>query len=154
MIKLILCIVLISLIAYVGYGIERFYRIRYLVAKEYNEFLAFVQRETCFLKTTILEMIEKYNFTSKELKQLLVSTIDNSFLEIDKKLDEKLVFEVKSFLKEFCTCDYSNVKSILLNANEKSKILLNSAENEKIQKGELGRKLTILVGIGLLIVLI
>ncbi len=154
MIKLILCIVLISLIAYVGYGIERFYRIRYLVAKEYNEFLTFVQRETCFLKTTILEMIEKYNFTSKELKQLLVSTIDNSFLEIDKKLDDKLVFEVKSFLKEFCTCDYSNVKSILLNANEKSKILLNSAENEKIQKGELGRKLTILVGIGLLIVLI
>ena len=154
MIKLILCIVIISLIAYVGYGIERFYRIRYLVAKEYNEFLTFVQRETCFLKTTILEMIEKYNFTSIELKQLLVSTVDNSFLEIDKKLDEKLVFEVKSFLKEFCTCDYSNVKSILLNANDKSKILLNSAENEKIQKGELGRKLTILVGIGLLIVLI
>ena len=154
MIKLILCIVLISLIAYVGYGIERFYRIRYLVAKEYNEILTFVKRETCFLKTTILEMIEKYNFSSKYLKQLLVSTIDNSFLEIDKKLDEKLVFEVKSFLKEFCTCDYSNVKSILLNANEKSKILLNSAENEKIQKGELGRKLTILVGIGLLIVLI
>ena len=154
MIKLSICIILILLIAYLGYGIERYYSFKLKLAKEYNNFVSYVSRETTFLKSTVIEMIDNYNFSSKELKNLLLNEVNGTFDEVDKRISKTLKDEVKLFMKELCTSDFKGVKYVINNALEKSGMLVKEAENEKRQKGELARKVIILIGIGLIIVLI
>jgi hypothetical protein len=154
MIKLSICVVLILLIAYLGYGIERYYSFKLKLAKEYNSFVSYVSRETTFLKSTVVDMIENYNFSSKELKNLLLNEVNGTFNEIDKRISATLKDEIKLFLKELCTCDFGRLKFVVNNALEKSEILVKDAENDRRQKGELARKVIILIGIGLIIILI
>lgn len=154
MIKLSICIVLILLIAYLGYGIERYYSFKLKLAKEYNSFVSYVSRETTFLKSTVVDMIENYNFSSKELKNLLLNEVNGTLNEIDNRISATLKDEIKLFLKELTTCDFGRLKFVVNNALEKSEILVKDAENDRRQKGELARKVIILIGIGLIIILI
>ncbi len=154
MIKLSICIVLILLITYLGYGIERYYSFKLRLAKEYNNFISYVLGETTFLKSTVIELIENYNFSSNELKNLLLNEVNGTFYEVDKRICNTLKDEIKLFVKELCTSDFGRVKYVVNKALEKSEILIKDAERDKRQKGELARKVIILIGIGLIVVLI
>ena len=153
MIKIVLAIVIVVLLGYIGYGIEKYYKTRLKILLDYKNFIAFVRRETDFFKSNVEELIEKYDYSTEYLKALLTRVINNE--NYDRKfLSKEESIKIQSFITELSKADYYFKNVVINNAEELVNQMINLAEKEKIQKGELGRKLIILLGIGLIILII
>ena len=153
MIKIVLAIVIVVLLGYIGYGIEKYYKTRLKILLDYKNFIAFVRRETDFFKSNVEELIEKYDYSTEYLKALLTRVINNE--NYDRKfLSKEECTKIQSFVTELSKADYYFKNVVIKNAEELVNQMINLAEKEKIQKGELGRKLIILLGIGLIILII
>ena len=153
MIKIVLAIVIVVLLGYIGYGIEKYYKTRLKILLDYKNFIAFVRRETDFFKSNVEELIEKYDYSTEYLKALLTRVINNE--NYDRKfLSKEESIKIQSFITELSKADYYFKNVVIKNAEELVNQMINLAEKEKIQKGELGRKLIILLGIGLIILII
>ncbi|MBR2481085.1 MAG: hypothetical protein IKB56_07270 [Clostridia bacterium] len=153
MIKIVLAIVIVVLLGYIGYGIEKYYKTRLKILLDYKNFIAFVRRETDFFKSNVEELIEKYDYSTEYLKALLTRVINNE--NYDRKfLSKEESIKIQSFVTELSKADYYFKNVVIKNAEELVNQMINLAEKEKIQKGELGRKLIILLGIGLIILII
>ena len=149
MIKIILSILILCCIAYLGYGIERYYKIRLAIINEYVDFLRYASREIEFLKTNIIDLINKY---PSKVKQFDLNISDESSINIDSKyLTKEVNQSISSFFDKLTTTDYNSRSNLLNHSIEVAEQYRLVAEKEKIQKGELSRKLCILAGIGLLI---
>lgn len=154
MIKIVVCIILTLLLAYLGYGIEKYYINRLKTTLEYKKFIIFAERETSFLKTNVLDLVNKFPFEIKDLKELLLSSVEGENAGEVKNISKELKGEIVTFINELCKSDYSKIKMVLKNAYDKCEGLIAIAEKEKSQKGELSRKLIILLGIGIIIILL
>lgn len=153
MIKIVLAIVIVVLLGYIGYGIEKYYKTRLKILLDYKNFIAFVRRETDFFKSNVEELIEKYDYSTEYLKALLTRVINNE--NYDRKfLSKEESIKIQNFVTELSKADYYFKNVVIKNAEELVNQMINLAEKEKIQKGELGRKLIILLGIGLIILII
>ncbi len=153
MIKIVLAIVIVVLLGYIGYGIEKYYKTRLKILFDYKNFIDFVRRETDFFKSNVEELIEKYDYSTEYLKALLTRVINNE--NYDRKfLSKEESIKIQSFVTELSKADYYFKNVVIKNAEELVNQMINLAEKEKIQKGELGRKLIILLGIGLIILII
>ena len=153
MIKIVLAIVIVVLLGYIGYGIEKYYKTRLKILFDYKNFIDFVRRETDFFKSNVEELIEKYDYSTEYLKALLTRVINNE--NYDRKfLSKEESIKIQSFITELSKADYYFKNVVIKNAEELVNQMINLAEKEKIQKGELGRKLIILLGIGLIILII
>ena len=153
MIKIVLAIVIVVLLGYIGYGIEKYYKTRLKILFDYKNFIDFVRRETDFFKSNVEELIEKYDYSTEYLKALLTRVINNE--NYDRKfLSKEESIKIQSFVTELSKADYYFKNVVINNAEELVNQMINLAEKEKIQKGELGRKLIILLGIGLIILII
>ncbi len=154
MIKIVLGIIIVILVGYIGYCIEKYYKARLGIIREYESFIFFAERETEFLKTNVEELISKFEFTYNELKKVISSTINGESIKDCLHLNDKLKSEIATFISEITKCDYRSIKSVISNAKAICNDMIIVAEKDKIQKGELARKLAILAGIGLIIIII
>lgn len=154
MVKIVLGIIIVLLVGYLGFCIEKYYKTRLNIIKEYKKFIEFAERETEFLKTNVEDLIKKFNFTYAELKKIVSSPITGENLKDCLHLSENLRNEIITFITEVTKCDYQSIKGIVKKAHLSCDEMVKAAEKDKIQKGELARKLVILAGIGLIIVII
>ena len=149
MIKIVLGIVIICCSAYLGYGIERYYKIRLSIVEEYVQFLRYTESETTFLKTNIMDLIGKYSSKVNQFDALIKSNSNEKTCSI--YLSKELNDEVTTFFNRLTTTDYNSISKLMKHSIEVAEHHYKVAEKEKVQKGELGRKLCILAGVGLLI---
>ncbi len=153
MIKIAIAIVVIVLLGYLGYGVERFYKKRIRIVDDYKNFICFVKRETEFLKSDLVELVKKYEYRTNEFKEILHCLLKNEQFN-QMSIGKEILKEISSFLEELSKADYYFKNVVIKNAESIAENLLKRAEQDKIQKGELGRKLLILLGIGLIIIIL
>ena len=152
MIKIAIAIVVVALLGYLGYGIERYYKRRLQVLEDYKSFISFVKRETEFLKSNLMELVKNYDYKTNELKEILYSIVDKT--DSKTNVGAQVIREISTFIGELSKADYYFKNEVVKNAEIIADGLLKQAEKEKSQKGELGRKLLILLGIGLIIIIL
>lgn len=153
MIKITLAIIIVVLLGYLGYGLEKYYKTRLTILKDYRDFIIFTERETDFLKSNIEQIVEKYPYKSAYLQNLLTNILKNEKCDC-RYLNQELISSVTQFMSELSKVDYNSKNVALKNANDRAQQMISIAEKDKTQKGELGRKLIILLGIGLIILII
>ena len=153
MIKIILAIVVIVLLAYIGYGIERYYKTRLKILVDFKNFISFCKREIEFYKSSIDTLINKYDYQTESLKKLLDCYVNNKEME-SIYLNKDIISRFKTFIYELSSADFYFKDSVIKSAEEVIASLLNQAEKDKKQKGELGRKLIVLLGIALIVLII
>ena len=153
MIKIAVAIIVVALLGYLGYGIERYYKKRIRILDDYQNFIRFVKRETEFLKSDLIELVKRYDYTTNELKETLNDIIDKTDVK-QTFLGARIVKEIDAFLGELSKADYYFKNQVIKNAEEIAENLLKQAKQDKTQKGELSRKLLILLGIGLIIIIL
>ncbi len=154
MVKIILGIIIVILVGYIGYGIEKFYKTRLNIIEEYKRFVAYSERETTFLKTNIHELIKNFEFTYQELIRIINSSLNNEQIKDCIYITDNFKQAVNTFINEISKCDFYSIKSVFNKANQECDEIIIKAQKDKVQKGELARKLVILAGIGLIIVII
>ena len=153
MIKLAIAIIVVALLGYLGYGIERYYKKRIRILDDYQNFIRFVKRETEFLKSDLIELVKRYDYNTNELRETLNAILDKTDVK-QTFLGTRVVKEINDFLGELAKADYYFKNQVIKNAEEIAENLLMQAKQDKSQKGELGRKLLILLGIGLIIIIL
>lgn len=153
MIKIVLAIVIVVLLGYLGYGIERYYKTRLKILRDYKNFIAYVGRETEFFKSNIEELAQKFEYQTKQLNEIISSTVKGEKLD-SIFLTKELISRIVNFITELSNSDYHSKNAVIKNAEELATQSINDAEKDKTQKGELGRKLIILLGIGLIVLII
>ena len=154
MIKIALAIIIVVLVGYLGYGIEKFYKTRLKILLDFKNFIKYAERETAFLKTNVDELVGKFENSTDELKKILLCALEKEEIKVSKVLNEQCKKEIISFINELSKSDFISIKSVIANALSKCDDMLVIAEKDKIQKGELSRKLVILFGIGLIIIVL
>ncbi|NLO64266.1 MAG: hypothetical protein GX095_03370 [Clostridiales bacterium] len=160
MIRLAVGATLMAVAAYIGIGIDKFYKMRVDYLKDFADFLGYASREAGFLKTDILRIISLYcasrssNLTKylQQTKQQLENgnapTIDCVFLaKKDKKLYE-------SFFEGLKSADYRTQEKLFLHSIAETSELIKEAEKNKKNKGELIRKLMALGGVALMVIVL
>ena len=153
MLKITLAIIVVLLLGYLGYGLEKYYKIRLKILNDYNAFLTYVSKETDFYKTDILNLIKNYDYQSNQLKELLLNVLNKSKNE-NIFLTKEIIDKINNFINELSIADYYFKNTIIKNAREQASQMILNAEKDKSQKGELGRKMLILLGIGLIVLII
>lgn len=153
MIKIVLSIIVVVLLGYLGYGIEKYYKIRLKILNDYKNFINYVSRETDFYKSNLIELIDKYEYNSRHLKDLLVSIRDDTKID-NIFLNKSIISNINSFIRKLSIADYYFKNTIIKEANDIAEQMILIGNNDKTQKGELGRKIIILLGIGLIILII
>ncbi len=158
MLKVVLAAVLLVLCAYIGFAVERFYKTRLKMLEEYSEFVRYVKRETEFLKTDLVALLTSFECCN-ELRETFGSAAalikEGKPVEITGKyLKDKAYAEMRAFLAAMSEADYYGKNAVLGHAEEVAAELTAEAGKEKIQKGELIRKLMILLGVGLVVLTI
>ncbi len=157
--KFILGSVIVLAFAYVGYQIEKYYKTRLAVAEDYLTFVEYAERETEFMKTGICDLMRKFEARTDSLKSALqecaevIENTGNVLFEC-KTLSKQAVTDVQEFLDALARSDYETRRNVIKNAYAKAVVIKDTAVKEKTQKGELVRKLFILIGVGLLIIVI
>lgn len=154
MVKIILGIIIVILVGYIGYGIEKFYKTRLGIIEEYKRFITYAERETSFLKTNIDELITNFDFNYQELNRIINYSLTHENLKECIHLTENLKRSIVTFIDEISKCDFLSIKNVFNNAKAECDEMIVKAQKEKVQKGELARKLVILAGFGLIIVII
>lgn len=157
--KFILGAVIVLAFTYVGYQIEKYYKTRLAVAEDYSSFVAYAERETEFMKTGICELMRKFGSQTDALKSALKECADTiektgEVLFECKALSKQAVCDVNEFLDALARSDYETRRNVIKNAYAKATAIKDTAVKEKTQKGELVRKLFILIGVGILIIVI
>ena len=155
MLKIILAAVLLVLCAYIGFAVERFYKSRLKILEEYSAFIRYVERETEFLKTDLVELLTSFECTT-ELRSAFTSAAAligaGKPVELECKfLSDGAVAEIRAFLAAMSEADYYGKNAVIKHAGKVADELTAKAGKEKIQKGELIRKLMILLGVGLVV---
>ena len=153
MIKIILAIVVVLLLGYLGYGFEKYYKTRLKILNDYNKFLIFTEQETAFLKSSVTELIERFEYSSTKLKEILTKISNGEVIDCIY-LNKDITNAIKRFLDELSKADYYFKDKVILGAKNNVLELIKQAEKDQTQKGEMGRKLIILLGIGLIIMII
>lgn len=154
MIKIVLAIIIVVLVGYLGYGIEKFYKTRLKILLDYKNFIQYAERETVFLKTSVDELIDKFESGTEELKKILTCALGNGQEKDNKILNKECKREIVGFINELSKSDFLSIKNVIATASSKCNEMVSVAEKDKVQKGELSRKLVILLGIGLIIIIL
>lgn len=158
MLKIVLAAVLLVLCAYIGFAVERFYKTRLRMLEEYSEFVRYAKRETEFLKTDLVALLTSFECCA-ELKEAFTAAAalvkEGKPVEISGKyLTDKAFAEMRAFLAAMSEADYYGKNAVLKHAEEVAAELTAKAGKDKIQRGELIRKLMILLGVGLVVLTI
>ena len=149
-----------AVMAYLGFAIEKYYKNRHGLVSDFYEFLQYASREIQFLKTDILTLISNFNSGragafSKVLESVKESVqkgeeikIDNPFLNASEKL------MVSGFFLGISKSDYCEQEKVFKRYLSETESKLKQTEKQKKNNGELIKKLFILIGVGILIILI
>ncbi|MDR3185633.1 MAG: stage III sporulation protein AB [Christensenellaceae bacterium] len=160
MIKWIAGAALMVITFHIGFHIERYYKKRADLYNDFLDFLRYTAREISHFKTNILTIIDDYTKCKKStfselLGKVRDDMINASTINIDTlylKSDE--IKEITKFFYSIEKSDFSSQELLLkrydAEINEKACLFL----KQKKDKGELAKKLCILLGIGIMIVLI
>ncbi len=154
MIKIILGIIITVLCGYIGLGIEKYYKNCLKIIDDYRNFIRFAERQTEFLKTGINDLISSYDYNTDELKKILDNIVLNENNIGVKYLHATTVNEICSFITELGKSDFVTKNTVIKNALDRAEKLLLEAEKDKKQKGELSRKLIIIGGIALVLLIL
>lgn len=160
MIKLFAAAGLMAAISYIGIAADNFYKKRCQALYDFSDFLLFAEREISMLKTDIISIIDAFNAERKTLifkllegakencKSGLPVTADTPYFSGDERMIFSRFFAsiVKSGYKEQSEL-FTRYKAAV---NDKIKL----ACKQKKEKGELIKKLCILGGVGLMIVIV
>ncbi len=155
MLNIVLAAVLLILCVYIGFAVERFYKTRLKMLEDYSGFVRYVKRETEFLKTDMAALLTSFECCA-ELKEAFVAAAElvkvGKPVEIGGKfLPDKVYAEIRAFLAALSEADYYGKNAVIKHAEDVACELTAKAGKEKIQKGELIRKLMILLGVGLVV---
>jgi len=146
--------------AYIGIGIDKFYKMRVDFLKCFLDFLDYAAREAGFLKTGILSIIALYceaeatcltnplKQTAEQLQNGQKAAVNGAYLTSrDKRLYE-------SFFAGLVNADYKSQQAHFGRCRAETEELLRDAEKNKKNKGELTRKLMALGGVALMVIVI
>ncbi len=157
--KLLLGAVIVIGFAYIGFQIEKYYKIRLAVAEDYLSFVAYVERETEFMRTGLCELMRNYGARTEQLKNSLTKCADglesnNKAVFECKTLPKEAVNDICVFINELARSDFEARRNILKSAYAAALGLKETATADKSKRGELAGKLLILLGVGLLIIIL
>jgi hypothetical protein len=160
MVRILAGAVLMIVMFYLGAGIEKYYKRRHEIYKDFYDFLQYASREIGFLKTDIISIIENFgNEKSGNFIKILNSVKDCVQKGLDIKVEtsylnanEKLA--VVSFFNSLSKSDFTEQEKLFNRYKLETGDKLKTAEKQKKEKGELYKKLFILGGVGLLIIVI
>lgn len=145
---------------YLGMGLDRYYRIRLQIVEEYVVFLQFAEREMKYLKREVGEIVKDFTAEKKTQFSTLIRALSAEKSEgKDLKAESPYLRErdkkniVRAF-REITAMDYLNYEGVMKNAIAEGSAMREAAEKAKKEKGELYRKLSILIGIGFLILIV
>lgn len=160
MIRLAAGAALMAASAYIGVGIDKFYKMRVEFLKSLLDFLDYAAREAGFLKTGILNIISLYceaessalthylKQTAEQLQSGQKAVISCAYLtNRDKRLYE-------SFFAGLAGADYKSQQAHFARCRAETETLIKDAEKNKKNKGELIRKLMALGGVALMVIVI
>lgn len=145
---------------YIGVSIDRHYKKRLDTVRDFSDFLAYASREISFLKTDILTVVSNYikgrtSPLSDALAKIKDSyekgeklTIENPYISAE---DKEIIVRFFEGIKK---SDYKEQEKLfqktIVEAGERVRI----SEKQKKEKGELIKKLCILAGVGLMILIV
>ena len=146
---------------YLGAGIEKYYKKRHEIYKDFYDFLQYASREIGFLKTDILSIIK--NFSAEKIgspfTKMLAAVKENAQKGQELKIEtsylnaaEKL--SITSFFASLTKSDFVEQEKLFNRYKQETSDKLKITEKQKKDKGELCKKLFILGGIGLLVIII
>jgi len=160
LIKLIAGAMLMAVMFYIGIAIERFYKKRADCVVEFADFLSYASREISFLKTDILSVMGSFiKDGTTPFKKMLAEvktafekgtplSFDNAYLTAgDKDL-------IKKFFNGIKKSDFQEQERLFKRTAAETNESVKVAIKQKKEKGELIKKLFILAGVGLMIVII
>lgn len=157
---------LMAVMFYIGMSVERHYKQRATLFKEFFEFLQYAAREIGFLKTDIVTLIERYTKNKagekrkeSDLAGILKKVGEDISTDREIKVESALLKEpekelVSSFFRDIMKSGFKEQEKVFARYSGESAERVKTAEKQKKEKGELTKKLCILAGVGLLIVLI
>lgn len=146
--------------AYIGAGIDKFYKMRVDFLKSFLDFVDYAAREASFLKTGIICIISLYcdaessslthslKLTAQQMQNGQRPSVAAAYLtNRDKKLYE-------SFFAGLVNADFKSQQAHFARCRAETEDLLKDAEKNKKNKGELIRKLMALGGVALMVIVI
>lgn len=160
MVNMIIGALLFAAMTYLGVGIDLYYRERLRLAEDYAVFIAHARLELKFLKTDLETLLNSYKGgKTKEFKKLLdkcaallgtgeEATVESAYLSEPQKK------AFAAFINSLAKADYTDLALLIGHAEEESAELLKGARAGKTNKGELYRKLLILAGVGIMIMVL
>lgn len=163
MFKFIFATAVFLVFGYVGFTIYNHYKNKQEIIKSFNDFIEFSRSEIEYMRTDIIKLCKKFCSAfkvNKCFKQILDSFTEK--LNLNNNQEEKKVFFLESKDLEVIK-NFLNGSTKLVNGNnlgffeyhkKKAQELFSKATEEVKTKGELYKKLSILVGIFLFILLI
>ncbi len=158
MIKLILMAVALLICIFSGVAVEAYFKARSAIINDYLAFIRYAKRETEFLKTDAEQLIKDYRSGSefgKILERALTALKEGKppICAADK-LKPKANEEISAFFKGLTECDYYSKDALFAYSLSTAEELKRQSDKDLKQKGELIKKLTFLLGIGLVVLLI
>jgi len=156
--KIVLMVVLISSFSYLGFQIGGLY-----LAKEkfYSELIGFITHlisEISFLKTDLMGISTNFKSTNKHFNLFLNNLKNKILFEKDYEnitiLNEQENLEIKNFINSLGKNDALNECEIIKSFLENFKLKLNDSREGNKKYGIMYKKLGVLVGILVCIVLI
>lgn len=144
--------------AYIGTGIDRYYKSRARLLSDTLAYMENASREVAFMKTGVIGLTE-LNVENTALKKIL-STIGKTLASggapvaesVYLTKSEKRAFE--DFFKGLTVSDYEGQKQVFAAFKTEFERAAKKADKEIREKGELSKKLFALAGLALLIIIV
>jgi hypothetical protein len=151
---------LLCIAFYVGTQIEKRYKKRAIFYEEFLEFLRFAAREIRYLRTDMLSILSEFAKNDNKMIAMLLLEVNKQIIagkSVQVKepiLDTNECLQIDSFFRDIAKCDAEDSMTLLTRYESEicdKSIIVNK---QKKEKGELAKKLCILSGIALMIVVI
>lgn len=159
MIRLLIGGALLFALTYVGFGIERFYKERVKLFKEFEAFTEKAAREISFLRTDIVKLTENAAESGTVLGKLMGKIIADIKSGVNPVIDSVYLSKdeaaiITGFFAGLSRCDYAAGDALCGKTLGDVRECLKKSEKQKKERGELIKKLLILLGVGILILIV
>ncbi|MFI3229166.1 MAG: hypothetical protein R3Y23_03255 [Bacillota bacterium] len=157
MANLLLGTVLLVFSTFIGIKIDAYYKERSLVIKEWSEFLYECNKKITYFKTDILTIMREceQQKIAKDVLELSVAMEKSTELIIDNVyLNDKEKATIVRFFMGITGCDIEAQTTLTECTMQDIAVQMSLAERQKKERGELIKKLMILLGITLMIIVL
>ncbi len=157
MVNVIIGTILLVVSTYIGIKIDSYYKERSNIIKEWLEFLQESNKQIKYFKTDIISIMARceQQRIAKVVGEIKEQLTENTAIEVDSVyLNDKEKEIIIRYFKGVIGCDIAAQTTLAECTEQDMERQIGVAERQKKEKGELIKKLMILLGVALLIIVL